>query len=75
VNAAERFGENLSRLREQANLTRTELAARAALHPSEIEKLERGERLPMLHTAIKLAGSLRVSVGRLIEGIDLGGED
>ncbi|MFP5389642.1 MAG: helix-turn-helix transcriptional regulator [Thermoleophilia bacterium] len=44
---AERFGANLSRLREQSGVTQEELAFRASLHRTEIGLLERGGRLPV----------------------------
>ncbi len=66
---AERFGANLSRLREQAEVTQEELAFRASLHRTEIGLLERGGRLPRIDTLAKLAGALGVEPGALFEGI------
>lgn len=65
---AERFGANLARLREQAEVTQ-ELAFRASLHRTEIGLLERGGRLPRIDTLAKLAGALEVEPGTLFEGI------
>jgi transcriptional regulator with XRE-family HTH domain len=70
MNDAERFAANLIRCREDAGLTRGELATRAALHKSQIERLERAQAEPLLSTAIKLAASLSVPVGALLVGID-----
>jgi transcriptional regulator with XRE-family HTH domain len=66
---AERFGANLSRLREQAEVTQEELAFRASLHRTEIGLLERGGRLPRIDTLAKLAGALGVKTGELFDGI------
>ena len=66
---AERFGANLSRLRERADITQEELAFRASLHRTEIGLLERGGRLPRIDTLAKLAGALGVEPGALFEGI------
>lgn len=63
------FAKNLSRHRKQAGLSPAELAARASMHPSEIGKLERAERTPRIDTLIKLAGSLSLAPGELLEGI------
>ncbi len=66
---AERFGANLARARRQADMTQDELAVRAAIHRTELSELERGLRLPLLVTAIKLADSLEVRLNELVEGI------
>lgn len=70
VDIATCFGKNLSRCRKRAGLSQEELAVRASLHRTEIGLLERGERLPRIDTAIKLAGALGVPPAELIEGID-----
>jgi transcriptional regulator with XRE-family HTH domain len=66
---AERFGANLSRLRERASITQEELAFRASLHRTEIGLLERGGRLPRIDTLAKLAGALGVEPSALFDGI------
>lgn len=70
VDIATAFGRNLNRCRKRAGLSQEELAVRASLHRTEIGLLERGERLPRIDTAIKLAGALSVPPAELIEGID-----
>ena len=69
MSVAERFGANLSRLRERADITQEELAFRASLHRTEIGLLERGGRVPKIDTLAKLAGALEVEPGALFEGI------
>jgi XRE family transcriptional regulator, regulator of sulfur utilization len=64
------FGKNLSRCRKLAGFSQEELAIRASLHRTEIGLIERGERLPRIDTAVKLAGALGVPFDDLIEGID-----
>ena len=66
---AERFGANLARLRERADITQEELAFRSSLHRTEIGLLERGCCLPRIDTLAKLAGALGVEPGTLFEGI------
>lgn len=50
------FGTNLRRLRSRAGLTVRELARRAGLHGSFIWRIEKGERVPSVDVAHKLAG-------------------
>lgn len=69
VTIAQRFGVNLRRYRKRSGLSQEETAVRASLHRTEIGLLERGERLPKIDTAIKLAGALDVEPGDLLEGI------
>jgi len=57
---ATRFGENLRRLREQADISQEEMGYRSGLHRTEIGILERGERLPRMDTLLKLAAALGV---------------
>ncbi len=66
---AERFGANLNRARKRAGLSQEEAAIRASLHRTEIGLLERGERLPRIDTAIKLAGAVGAAPADLLEGI------
>jgi transcriptional regulator with XRE-family HTH domain len=70
VEMATRFGKNLNRCRKRAGFSQEELAVRASLHRTEIGLIERGERLPRIDTAVKLAGALGVPFDDLIEGID-----
>jgi transcriptional regulator with XRE-family HTH domain len=69
VGIAARFGDNLRRVRKDAGLSQEEAGIRASLHRTEIGLLERGERIPRIDTAIKLAGAVDVSVGDLLAGI------
>ncbi|HWI97192.1 MAG TPA: helix-turn-helix transcriptional regulator [Solirubrobacterales bacterium] len=69
MTVAERFGQNLARLREDAGVTQEDLAFRASLHRTEIGLLERGGRIPRIDTLAKLGGALGVPPARLLEGI------
>ena len=69
MSVAKQFGDNLSRLREQAGITQEDLAFRASLHRTEIGLLERGGRIPRIDTLAKLAGALEVEPGALFKGI------
>ena len=70
VDIASRFGKNLSRARKRAGMSQEEAGIRASLHRTEIGLLERGERVPRIDTAIKLAGAVGVPLGELIDGIE-----
>ena len=65
-----RFGRNLARCREGAGISQEELSFRASIHRTEVSLLERGERMPRIDTALRLAGSLGVSLDDLIAGLE-----
>ncbi len=69
MTVAERFGENLARCRERAELSQEELGIRASLHRTEISQLERGLRIARIDTLVKLAGALGVDPAALLDGI------
>lgn len=64
------FGRNLAAARRRSGYSQEEAAVRASLHRTEIGLLERGERLPRIDTAIKLAGALEASFEELLDGIE-----
>jgi XRE family transcriptional regulator, regulator of sulfur utilization len=70
MNIAEEFGKNLHRARKRTGISQEHLAVLASLHRTEIGLLERGERLPRIDTAIKLAGALDLPLAQLVEGIE-----
>ncbi len=70
MDIASRFGRNLARARKRAGMSQEEAGIRASLHRTEIGLLERGERVPRIDTAIKLAGAVGVTLGELIDGIE-----
>jgi transcriptional regulator with XRE-family HTH domain len=65
----ERFGKNLRRARRKAGMSQEEAAVRASTHRTEVGLLERGERMPRIDTAIKMAGAVGVPLADLVEGI------
>jgi transcriptional regulator with XRE-family HTH domain len=69
VTPEERFAANLRRHRKAAKLTQEQLAAKTALHPTEISRLERGVREPRLGTIVRLAKGLGVGAEQLVAGI------
>ncbi len=65
-----RFGQNLARCRGGANVSQEELSFRASIHRTEVSLLERGERMPRVDTALRIAGSLGVSLDDLVAGLE-----
>ncbi len=65
-----RFGENLARCREGADVSQEELGFRASIHRTEVSLLERGERMPRVDTAMRIAGSLGISLDDLVAGME-----
>ncbi len=66
---ADRLGLNIARARRRAGLSQEELGVRASLHRTAIGQLERGERVARSDTLVKIAGSLGIGVGVLLEGL------
>jgi XRE family transcriptional regulator, regulator of sulfur utilization len=67
---AAQFGNNLRYCRRRAGLSQEEVGFRASLHRTEIGLLERGERIPRIDTAMKLAGALAIPPGELLTDIE-----
>lgn len=67
---SEPFRLNLRRQRRRAGLSQEQLAFRASLHRSEVSLLERGVRVPRLDTFVKLAASIEIAAGELLDGIE-----
>ena len=65
-----RFGRNLARCREGTGISQEELSFRASIHRTEVSLLERGERMPRVDTALRLAGSLGVPLEELTAGLE-----
>ena len=63
-------GENLRRLRTLNALTQAQLAERAGLHRTAVERVERDKVEPHMTTIRKLADALGVHPRELVEGGD-----
>jgi transcriptional regulator with XRE-family HTH domain len=63
------LGEILRAARKRAGLSQEELGVRAGLHRTAVGQLERGERTPRADSVIRLAGSMGIPAGDLLEGI------
>jgi transcriptional regulator with XRE-family HTH domain len=65
-----RFGKNLAHCREAADVSQEELSFRASIHRTEVSLLERGERIPRVDTALRIAGSLGIPLDDLVAGLE-----
>ncbi len=61
-----KFGEHLSRLRRNADMTQSDLAERANVSRQAISKYEIGDSFPDISVLVLLAEALGVSTGELI---------
>ena len=66
---AARFGRNLARAREAADLNQEAVGDLAELHRTAVGQLERGERIPRADTVVQLCGALRVGPEVLLAGL------
>jgi transcriptional regulator with XRE-family HTH domain len=62
------IGANLKQCRKQRNLTQEQLAERSERSVESISAFERGRLTPSVETLLLLAGALRVSPMRLLQG-------
>lgn len=62
------FGVRLTQLREQRQLSITQLAALLGVDYMQVSRYEKGQSLPSLDTAARLALVLKVSLDRLVTG-------
>ena len=69
MKVADRFGENVLRIRQARKLTQEALAERAQIHRTQITLIETGRRQPGIETVVRLAGALEVSPESLFDGI------
>lgn len=70
MKVADQFGKNLAYCRRRVKLSQEELAVRASLHRTAVGQLERGERVARVDTVVKLAGSLGIPPGELLDGMN-----
>jgi putative transcriptional regulator len=69
------FGGHLRALREEAGMSRAELARRAGVPAATLRNWENDRGFPGLPASLRLAGALGVPVGRLAAGVEDPAED
>ena len=60
------IGLNIKKLREEKGLMQKEIAAVAGMHPTNYNKVEKGEREPSIEALDKIAKSFGLTVDQLI---------
>lgn len=66
----QQFGVRVRRLRQKANLSQEELAAKVGIHRTYMGGVERGERNLGLRNILRIADALDVSPATLFKGIE-----
>jgi transcriptional regulator with XRE-family HTH domain len=69
------FGQHLRGLRDEAGLSRAELARRAGVPVSTLQNWENDRGFSNLAAGVRLAGALGVPVERFAEGVEDPAED
>jgi DNA-binding XRE family transcriptional regulator len=64
------FGRNVARMRARAALTQEQLAEKADIDRSQVQRIENGTSSPTVETATRLKRSLRCSWKELLAGLD-----
>lgn len=64
------FGQELKKLRRKKGWSQMKLAMEAGLHLNALGNLERGQRLPSLHTVMVLCRALDVPTAELIGAVE-----
>lgn len=67
MDVRERLAKNLRRLRQQRGWSQEGLAFEARIHRTYISDLERGARNPTITVVDKLAATLEVKMGELLD--------
>jgi transcriptional regulator with XRE-family HTH domain len=62
------FGVRLTQLRERLQLSVTQLAGLLGVDYMQVSRYEKGQSLPSLDTAVRLAQVLKVSLDQLVTG-------
>jgi transcriptional regulator with XRE-family HTH domain len=69
TNITERFGRRVRELRQRANLSQEEFAARCDLDRTYISGIERGKRNVALRNIEAIAQALHVSMSELLKAV------
>ena len=67
---AHQLGARVTQFRQRLRLSITELANRSGIDYMQISRYEKGKTLPSLHSAVRIATVLRVSLDELLTGND-----
>ena len=68
VDAVAQVARNLLRARKRYGLTQEEVSERSGVHPTEISRIENGQRDVQISTIFKLAKAFDLTPGQFIDG-------
>lgn len=68
--AMREFGVRLTQFRQRAGLSITQLANRIGVDYMQVSRYEKGQSLPSLDTAVRLASVLQISLDELAAGTE-----
>lgn len=68
VDAVAQVAENLLQARRRYGLTQEEVSDRSGVHPTEISRIENGQRDVQISTIFKLAKAFNLTPGQFIDG-------
>jgi transcriptional regulator with XRE-family HTH domain len=64
-----KFGKNVNRLRNLANLTQEQLSERADISRRYLQMIEAGQFVPTIEVAAKIRSALKLTWDELLRGI------
>jgi transcriptional regulator with XRE-family HTH domain len=68
VDAVAQLARNLLQARKRYGLTQEEVSERSGVHPTEISRIENGQRDVQISTIFKLAKAFDLTPGQFIDG-------
>jgi transcriptional regulator with XRE-family HTH domain len=68
VDAAAQLARNLVAVRKRYGLTQEQVSDRSGVHPTEISRIENGQRDVQISTIFKLAKAFDLTPGQFIDG-------
>ena len=67
--AVSQFAANVAEARKRARLTQDEIYRLSDVHPTEVSRIENGDRDVRVSTVFRLAKALGVTPGQLLDGL------
>ncbi len=67
--AVAQFATNVREARRRSGQTQEDVSAGSGIHPTEVSRIENGERDARVSTVFRLASALGVTPGQLLDGL------
>lgn len=64
------FARNVAEARRRAGLTQEDVSGDSGVHPTEVSRIENGDRDVRVSTVFRLAKALGVRPGQLLDGFE-----